>query len=276
MRTQTNKQIRGFALSSALILTLLSATYPQQTEAENAALVSPVFVGSVSEQYLLAAANRERLNRGLHPLGRDPDLARAAEYHARRMADHADISHGFPGEPELAARAANAGVRFSLISENVAEAPDSVQIHDMLMHSEGHRENLLDPEVNVAGISVVLRDGQLYAVEDFASTVEALTLSQQESTVATLMATSGIRMGDGHPEVSTAFARQTCIMSTGYAGPRKPWFVMRYTVATLSQLPAALRLRLNSGKYHQASVGACPSTDSGSFSSYNIAVLLYP
>ena len=58
----------------------------------------------------------------------------------------------------------SAGVPFSEISENVAEAPSVVQIHDMWMHSEHHRENLLDPNIDSAGISVVVRGRELYAV----------------------------------------------------------------------------------------------------------------
>jgi hypothetical protein len=51
---------------------------------------------------------------------------------------------------------------------------------------------------------------------------------------------------------------------------------MRYTAGRLNELPSQLQSRLNSGKYHQAAVGACISTDSGPFTAYNIAVLLYP
>ncbi len=48
---------------------------------------------SVAEQYLLAAANQERVARGLPQLHRDPQLARAAAQHARLMAEHGGISH---------------------------------------------------------------------------------------------------------------------------------------------------------------------------------------
>src|SRR5580698_1126381 len=149
---------------------------------------------TVAEQYLLAAANQERANQGLPPLHLDPVLTQASAFHAREMADHAAISHQFSDEPELAERGAKAGVHFSLISENVGEAPTSVIIHNLWMHSEGHRANLLDPEVDSIGISVVTRNHQLYAVEDFARTVKALTVTQQESTVASVIAQSGLQV----------------------------------------------------------------------------------
>jgi hypothetical protein len=229
----------------------------------------------VAEQYLLAAANQERAAHGLPQLHLDPVLAQAALYHAQQMAEHANISHQFPGEPELSVRGANAGAHFSLITENVAEAPDAPVIHSLWMHSEGHRENILDPNVDSVGISVVVRDHQLYAVEDFASTVESLSFNQQESTVAGLLAQSGLQIASNNG-ISLKDARRTCSMPTGYAGHRRPWFIMRYTAGRLNELPSQLQSRLNSGKYHQAAVGACISTDSGPFTAYNIAVLLYP
>jgi hypothetical protein len=190
------------------------------------------------------------------------------------MAAHEGISHQFPGEPELSTRGSNAGAHFSLITENVAEAPESTMIHDLWMHSKGHRANLLDPNVKVVGISVVVRDHQFYAVEDFANTVDSLSFNQQESTVAGLLTQSGLQIANNPRSVEDA--RRTCSMPTGYAGTRKPWFIMRYTADHLTELPSELQSRLSSGKYHQAVVGACTSTDSGPFTAYNVAVLLYP
>jgi uncharacterized protein YkwD len=224
---------------------------------------------TVAEQYLLAAANQDRANQGLPALRLDPVLTQASAFHAREMADHATISHQFPDEPELAERGSNAGVHFSLIAENVGEAPTSVIIHDLWMHSPDHRANLLDPNVNTIGIAIVSRDNQLYAVEDFASTVEPLTLAQQEHAVAGVIAQSGLQVAD-----TTNDARETCTMPTGYAGSRRPWYIMRYTASSLNEIPSQLKTRLTSGKYHQAVVGAC-SANSRPFSSYNIAVLLY-
>jgi hypothetical protein len=231
---------------------------------------------TIAEQYLLAAANQERAALGLSQLHRDPRLATAAAAHARQMAAHATISHQFPGEPELTARGAAAGVPFSLISENVGEAPTAPQIHDLWMHSEHHRANLLDSSIDAAGISVVARGNELFAVEDFAKTVHSASFADQESAIGSLVAQAGVEpiALDLSPTTISA-ARQTCALDTGYAGPRKPWFVMRFTSDSLTQLPAELTSRIASGRYRQAAVGACPPHDSP-FTSYNIAVLLYP
>ncbi len=226
---------------------------------------------TVAEQYLYAAANQARASQGLPPLRLDPVLTEASRQHAREMAEHAAISHQFNDEADLAERGASAGAHFSLISENVAEAPSSITIHDLWMNSPHHRANLLDPKVDSVGIAIVSRDNQLYAVEDFASTVQTLSLNQQEHTVAGVLSQTGL-----HVSATTEDARQTCAMSTGYAGSRQPWFVMRYTASSLDQIPSQLKSRLSTGRYHQAIVGACSPASNTPFTAYNIAVLLYP
>ena len=230
---------------------------------------------SVAEQYLLAAANQERAARGLPPLRRNAALAHAAALHAEQMAEHGGISHQFAGEPELTSRGAKAGVAFSLIEENVAEAPDAVRIHEMWMNSDHHRANLLDPSIDAAGISVVQRGGEFYAVEDFARTTRTVNFADQEAAIAALVRTKApvaIQTAAG----DVAAARQTCAMGSGFAGQRKPWFIMRFTSASLDRLPDELTSRLVTGRYRQAAVGACASEANSTFTSYNIAVLLFP
>jgi uncharacterized protein YkwD len=257
-----------FLLTLALAITLFPTAVAQRADP---ASETP----TVAEQYLLSAANQERAARGLTLLQRDPNLARSAARHAYAMAAHGAISHQFSGESGLASRGASAGVAFSLIAENVAEAPSVVQIHDMWMHSPGHRANLLNPLIDVAGISVYTRGGELYAVEDFAKIVRAVSLNEQESTIGALIAQSGKIEVDGAPDALSA-ARRSCALSSGYAGARRPLFVMRFTSSDLTQLPDQLKNRVASGRYRQAAVGACAGDLKGTFSSYNFAVLLYP
>ena len=227
--------------------------------------------GTVAEQYLFSAANAERQQRGLAPLQWDGALHRAAMQHAHEMADRESISHQYPGEPGLAARAQMSGAHFSVVAENVAEAPSAVVIHDAWMHSPDHRDNLLDPRVDHVAIAVLVRGRELYAVEDFDRGVASLSLEEQESAVADLLSARGVFV-----QIADESARRTCAMETGYAGPRRPWFVMRFTTGELNALPDQLRNRLASGRYRQATVGACMLRDSEPFSSYNIAVMLFP
>jgi uncharacterized protein YkwD len=227
---------------------------------------------SVAEQYLFSAANLERAQRGLPALRWDAGLYRAAEGHAAEMAERASISHQYPGEHDLGTRARQQGARFSVVAENVAEAPTAIRIHDAWMQSPEHRANLLDTQVDSVGISVLRRGGELYAVEDFDRSVANLSFDAQERTVADLVS----RIAPVTVLSSNDDARRTCNMDTGYAGARRPWFVMRYTTGDIRQLPDTLKGRLATGKYGEAMVGACAAHGTQAFSAFNIAVLLYP
>ena len=226
---------------------------------------------NVAESYLLAAANQDRLLQHLPALRRDDHLALAARQHAYEMAKRQTISHQFSNEANLASRAQSSGANFSTITENVAEAPNPAEIHELWMRSPGHRANLLDGAVDAVGIAVVRSRGQFFAVEDFAHTIEQLTLMQQESEVAELIASKGLVL-----DQQVEDARRTCQLSSGYAGVRRPWFVMRYTTTDLHRLPKQLSTRLASGRYRGAAVGACPLPQQSAFTSYSLAVMLFP
>jgi len=225
---------------------------------------------TIAEQYLLSMANQERTQRGIQPLTWDAHLAAAALQHAQRMVQQNAISHQFPGEPDLESRGSANGARFSLIAENVAIAATPQILHTAWMNSPGHRANLLEPHENAVGIAVLRSGGYLYAVEDFSEQVAAADLSSQESQVADLLRANGMQ-----DVQSTADARKSCTMDTGYAGTQRPYFIMRYTTANLSLLPYELKAKLADKRMHHAAVGACAPT-SQDFSSFNIAVLLYP
>lgn len=252
--------------SNSLLLAILCAVacLPQ------IALAQSQHAPTVAEQYLLSMANQERAQRGIQPLLWDAHLAAAALQHAEQMMQRNAISHQFPGEPDLESRAASAGARFSLIAENVAIAPSPQVLHIAWMNSEGHRANLLEPHENAMGIAVLRSGGQLYAVEDFSEQVATVGLSAQEAQVAAQLRAAG--MADVQ---ATADARKSCTMDTGYAGTQRPYFVMRYTTSDLALLPEQLRSHLKDQRIHHAEVGACAQT-SQNFSSFTIAILLYP
>lgn len=223
---------------------------------------------------LVQLANQSRAQAGAGPLQWDAALAAAARRHCLRMAAEGALSHQFPGEPEMSARAQAAGAHFSLIEENVAVAANPAAIHDAWMHSPHHRENLLNPAVNRVGIAVVAGPMGQYAVADYERVVEQLTQKQVEAGVAHLVKAEGIALvSDG------SLARSACTMDSGMpraaSGPQ-PRFVMRWQDAELTQLPQALMDRIATGKYHQAAIGSCPSQgQQGSFTAYRLAVLLY-
>ncbi len=231
-------------------------------------------VGS-AERALFESANRERVAQGLPALRWDDALANAAREHAVRMAQRNTLSHQFSGELPLQDRARQAGARYTVIAENVAEGPSAEFIHTSWMNSPHHRANLLDPDLTAIGISVVLSAdrngrGMLFAVQDFSQSIARLNVQQQERQVSAQLAARGLHVTAGAND-----ARKTCVMDhNAWAGPT-PSLMVKYEASDLSQLPAQLDQKIQSGKYRAAAVGACQPPSSGSFTHFRVAVLLY-
>ena len=222
---------------------------------------------------LFALGNQARGAQGLPALQWDPALAAAALTHCTRMAAEGPISHQYAGEPELTERAGQAGARFSLIEENVAAGYEPASIHQAWMHSQGHRENLLNPAVDRVGVAVVARGNMLYAVADFERAVATLTPDQVENAVASLVKATGVAAHG-----NSTGARIACAEDHGLPvslDNLRPEFIMRWQAAELDRLPEALLDRIATGRYRDAAVGTCPAPGSGStFTAYRVAVLL--
>jgi len=225
-------------------------------------------------EQLFAMANEARVEAGQGRLTWDPALAEAAMKHCLRMAAEGPISHRYGGEPDLTARAAEAGAHFSLIEENIAVGSYPGRIHQGWLDSPGHRANLLNPDITHVGVAVVAAQGVLFAVADYARAVPVLAPAQVENTVATLLREKGLSILR-----DSADARAACRLDRGLpslAGAEPPQFVMRWQGPDVDRLPSDLAGRLASGRYRKAAVGSCPALNAeGSFTIYRVAVLLY-
>jgi uncharacterized protein YkwD len=259
--------LRRFAILTALALLALVVTSTSHASGSDARSSSPQ--AGAPESQLFEAANRDRASAGLRALQWDMSLAAAARQHAQRMAQANALSHQFPGEPPVQQRATQAGARFSMIAENVAQGPSAAHLHQQWMHSPPHRANRLDPELNAVGIAVVQSGGTLFAVEDFSVAVPTLNLDAQELQVAAQLSAHGLRMVN-----AIADARKTCEMDRGWFGQR-PASVVRYETSDLSHLPDDVAQKLQSGKFHTAAVGACDAGSSAGFTRFRIAILVF-
>jgi hypothetical protein len=219
---------------------------------------------------LFDSANHERAARGLARLKWSTALAGAAGQHAQRMAAQNTLSHQLRGEPGMVERASRAGARFSSLAENVAVGPSAESIHRQWMDSPPHRANLLDAKLDSVGIEVADHNGSLFAVEDFSLAAGKLSVEEQEGIVDAKLQSHGLRLLSYAND-----ARRSCVLDNGYAGSHIPSFVLHYVTADLQTLPELLEKRIQTGKYHSAAVGACPSDAKIGFSNYRIAVLLY-
>ena len=246
------------------ITTLAAVLLPSALHASSSAPPS-----NTPEGMLFNDANRDRAVSGLPAFQWDANLADAARLHAERMAQRNMLSHQIPGEAPLQDRGREAGARFSMIAENVAEGPTPSGLHSQWMNSAPHRANLLDHDLNSIGIAVVQRGGLLFAVEDFSVGVPQLSLSEQEAEVRAQLAGYGLQLINGNAD-----ARKTCAEDRGWSGPR-PLAVLRYEMADLGQRPEEVEQKARSGKYHSVAVGACEATGSGTFARFRIAILFY-
>ena len=261
-RTSCSTVVRVLALVTMVMVGLLSASYSVHAQSSQSEVVP-------AERALFDALNRERTAQGLPALQWDEALASAAREHAVRMAQRNTLSHQLPGEPAVQDRATRAGARFSLIAENIAVAPTPATIHSAWMQSPHHRENILDPELNVVGIAVIKGGDGLFAVQDFSQSVANLSFSQQEQVIVANLHARGLRGAQ-----VTNDARKTCDMERGFAGTR-PLSVVRFESSDLNKLPEDLEQKIRTGRYHAAAVGACQGGSSGAFTRFRIAVVLY-
>ena len=253
------------SLALGLIPLLLSA----QASSDSTYVSAPSTSSAVAQ--LFALANQTRAQYGLSPLKWEPSLASGALRHCIRMTQGGALSHQYRGEPDVTARASQAGAHFSLIEENIAIGPYASGIHQGWMNSPGHRANLLNPAIDRVGIAVLARGGSLYAVADYSRAVPILNPAQVEAAFAALLHARGLSVLR-----DSSAARAWCAASGRFHPTDGANFLMRWQGSDVTTLPSELAARLASGEYRQAAVGSCPAQSvDGGFTAYRVAVLLY-
>jgi uncharacterized protein YkwD len=130
-----------------------------QTEVEGerrlAFHTTAVTVDSDAEARMLQMVNKERVSRKLAPLVMDQRLRAVARAHSRDMFARGYFAHESPDGKSPFDRMHAAGITYRLAGENLALAPTVEVAHDGLMHSPGHRKNILTPEFRRVGIGAV-------------------------------------------------------------------------------------------------------------------------
>ncbi len=102
---------------------------------------------------ILFQVNAARAAHGLPPLHWNARLAEAAAMHAADLQRCGKLAHDGCDGSDLRQRAARAGYAFRRISENLALCPcDAAAVVPLWLASEGHRRNLLDPNVTEMGV----------------------------------------------------------------------------------------------------------------------------
>jgi uncharacterized protein YkwD len=107
------------------------------------------------EARMLELVNNERLTAGLKPLAPDPELTEVARRHSADMFVRGYFAHDTPEGKDPFDRLRQANVRFLTAGENLALAPTVPVAHNGLMHSPGHRANILYPRFGRVGIGIM-------------------------------------------------------------------------------------------------------------------------
>jgi len=261
-----------WALTISISLHLAAAAAPAKAAPDTApkttwTQVSPYESPSYdtgAETQLLELANAERKRAGLAPLKTDDGLARAARLHAEEMAAQGQLSHRLDGEASLADRiSASSTLHLDRAGENVAIATTAEDAHQALMSSPPHRDNLLSPNFNVAGIGVVRSGNRIYVAQDFGSSMVTYSVQQAQELVASsveqLRAQSRMprlqRVDDSGTQSSACAMAQTDSLSG--AAPPAGAYMLRYTSMTPDTLPGNVSKIIAQRGLHTYSAGTC-------------------
>ena len=114
---------------------------------------------TTKEQQLFSMINGARSANGRSRLSLSDQLTRRAHNHSERMAEAGSIFHS----------CLDCGKRrsYSTMAENVGVGGSLGAVHDALMASDGHRDNILGAFERV-GVGVVRRGGRVWVTELFA------------------------------------------------------------------------------------------------------------
>lgn len=235
-----------------------------------------------AERQLLDLANQARAEAGLAPLQTDDGLTRAARTHSALMASEKQLSHDLPGEPSLPQRlAATSTLQLSAEGENVGFAASAAEMHRGFMHSPHHRENLLNPDYNVAGFAVVRNGNLIYVTEDFGQGLPRHSAQQTEDLVAESVGHSRRdadlpelqRMDGKAAETAACAMAQADSLTTRALRAR---YVVSYTNMRPEALPSSTAKPIRDGEVRAFAVGACYShSNADPNGAYGVVLLFY-
>lgn len=125
------------------------------------------------ERQMFLRLNQERRRAGLSALEWNDRLAEAAREHSRILLREMTLwgeELGFGHHGRVSARLDRLGYAWRACAENVAygERRTIEHLHQGLMRSPHHRENILSTKFSEVGVGVIARGPRLYATQVFA------------------------------------------------------------------------------------------------------------
>jgi hypothetical protein len=114
------------------------------------------FFAEISQYYLLQLINEEREKKGLHSFVENPLLKKSSYLKAKDILEKEYFSHYSPQGVYFSEWLKMVGYDFKIAGENLAIGfLDTKEVHEALMSSASHRENILNPNFEEIGISVL-------------------------------------------------------------------------------------------------------------------------
>jgi uncharacterized protein YkwD len=107
------------------------------------------------EQEMLQLVNAGRRQLLLKPLQADSKMREVALLHAADMFVRGYFSHNSPEGTDPFMRMKQSGITYRTAGENLAHAASLPLAHNGLMHSPGHRKNILNPRFGRVGIAIL-------------------------------------------------------------------------------------------------------------------------
>ena len=161
-----------FTGATCVLLGLTPATHLLASEGDRVFAVSSGASASLNAQ-IIAQTNAIRRSAGRSALKQSPELMRAAQDYAGKLAAAGKLSHSLGGaDPGKRARAA--GFNWRAIGENIvvgsargSEEQIAASLIKQWMDSNGHRKNILATKYNFIGVGVFQNNGRAYGVQIF-------------------------------------------------------------------------------------------------------------
>ena len=147
------------------LLLMIPHSYPQESQEDIKIPGESAFEEELREQ-----VNKERSKRGLPILQDSRQLNFLARKHSQDMATVEKLGHLSSTGKSYLDRLVEAGLYFQHAGENVAYSQTFLArfIHQSLMDSPRHRDNILDPDFTKAGIGVAYTENAgYYITQDF-------------------------------------------------------------------------------------------------------------
>jgi uncharacterized protein YkwD len=170
---------------------LVSALLPDETDIEDA---------DEAERLAMEVLNADRQRYGLSLLIRDTRLDQVARQHSVDMREHSFFGHYSPESGTPGDRLSNAAYRTGQYAENVAKGPSIHGAQSGLMHSLGHRRNILNKRLTHVGIGVAgqRKDKQTvwWLTQVFAVPVQRVTSADGRETLLQRIQSLRARAGE--------------------------------------------------------------------------------